>query len=145
MSSSFCGTDCSSCNFRMDCFGCIESCGKPFGEGCFVAALCGKNPAEFQIFKQKLIAAINALNISEMGVITELYALRGSFVSIEYTLPGGQKTTFLHDNKIYLGNQIPKGNSGRFFGIAADEHCLLVSEYGENGTDAELVLFRHWA
>ena len=145
MSSSFCGTECSSCNFRLDCFGCIESCGKPFGEECFVAALCGKNPAEFQIFKQKLIAAINALNISEMGVITELYALRGSFVNIEYTLPGGQKTTFLHDNKIYLGNQIPKGNTGRCYGIAADEHCLLISEYGKNGTDAELVLFKRLA
>ena len=80
-----------------------------------------------------------------MGVITELYALRGSFVNIEYTLPGGQKTTFLHDNKIYLGNQIPIGNRGRFFGIAADEHYLLISEYSENGTDAELVLFKRWA
>lgn len=145
MSSSFCGTDCSSCNFRMDCSGCIESGGKPFGEECFAAVLCRKNPAEFQFFKQKLIAAINALSIPEMSVITELYLLRGSFVNIAYTLPNGQKTTFLHNNKIYLGNQVPKGNSGRFFGIAADEHYLLISEYSENGTDAELVLFKRWA
>ncbi|HJJ39450.1 MAG TPA: hypothetical protein O0X42_04855, partial [Methanocorpusculum sp.] len=107
--------------------------------------LCRKNPEEYSLFKQKLIAAFNALHIPDMGIITELFALRGSFVNMEYTLPGGQKTAFLHDNKIYLGNQIPKGNTGRCYGIAADEHHMLVSEYGENGTDAELVLFMRWA
>ena len=36
---------------------------------------------------------------------------------------------------------IPKGD-GRCFGIACDEHYILVSEYGKDGTDAELVMLK---
>ena len=44
--------------------------------------------------------------------------------------------------KIYLGNQICKQDSGRCYGLAADEDHLLVCEYGDGGADAEIILFR---
>lgn len=40
---------------------------------------------------------------------------------------------------------MPKRNSSRFLGLAADTQYLMVSEYGENGTDAKLILFTRWS
>ena len=45
---------------------------------------------------------------------------------------------------IYLGSQLHKRGSDRCYGIAADETYLAVSEYGENGADAQLVVFKRW-
>jgi len=44
----------------------------------------------------------------------------------------------LDDNATYWGTQIEK-DDGRCYGIACDEHYILVSEYGKDGTDAEIV------
>jgi len=35
------------------------------------------------------------------------------------------------------------GRDGRCFGLAADEATLMVCSYGANGTDPELLLYRH--
>jgi hypothetical protein len=35
-----------------------------------------------------------------------------------------------------------QGVQGRCYGIACDEHYILVSEYGKDGADAELVIFK---
>lgn len=70
-----------------------------------------------------------------------LNALKGSYVNLEYTLPSGQKVMLLNDNKIYLGNQLCKPNNNRCFGIAADEEYILICEYGENGSDPEIVVY----
>lgn len=32
----------------------------------------------------------------------------------------------------------------RYYGLAADEKYLLICEYGENGSDAEIILFMKW-
>ena len=49
----------------------------------------------------------------------------------------------LGTNATYWGNQVEKqGTNGRCFGIACDEHYILVSEYGKDGADAELVVFK---
>jgi hypothetical protein len=49
----------------------------------------------------------------------------------------------LDDNASYWGNQVEKLNAeGRCYGIACDEHYILVSEYGKNGADAEIVVFK---
>lgn len=58
--------------------------------------------------KENLIEAFNGLHIRDMEKVTCLNALKGSFINIEYSLPGGQKVRFWDDNKIYLGNQLHK-------------------------------------
>ena len=79
-----------------------------------------------------------------MEQLTELHALKGSFANIEYVLPNGQTVKFWDDNRIYLGNQLHKKNSDRYYGIVADEKYLMVSEYGDYGSDAEIIVFKQW-
>ena len=58
-------------------------------------------------------------------------------------VPGGQKIKFWDDQRIYLGNQMCKHDgSGRCYGLTADEHHLLVCEYGDNGCDPEIVVYK---
>lgn len=140
MSSIF-GADCAVCAMKNDCRGCAESCGMPFGEKCMLAALCEKG-GSIDALKQELIAEFNALDIEGMDEVSELFALRGAFINMEFTLPNGDKAKFWNDNRIYLGSQLQKQNSDRCYGIAADETHLLVCEYGQGGSDAQLVLFK---
>lgn len=145
MNTSLCGADCVNCPMREGCSGCRESNGHPFGEKCMVAACCERGDDVLCQLKKNLLVAFNALHINGMPQVTELYALRGAFINMPFTLPDGKQVTFWNDNKIYLGNQLPKANSDRCYGIAADETHLMVCEYGENGADAELLLFKRWA
>ena len=79
--------------------------------------------------KQKFIEEVNALGIKDMPTIDNLFVLQGSLL--------------LDDNASYWGNQVEKkGAEGRCYGIACDEHYILVSEYGKNGADAEIVVFK---
>ena len=144
MKKSICGVDCGRCELCGSCNGCAETDGRPFGAGCVVAACCKKGEAELDAFREKLIAAFRSLGIEEMQQVSELYALKGSFINLEYSLPSGQKVKFWDDNKIYLGSQLHKKGSDRCYGIAADETYLLVSEYGDGGTDAEIVVWGRW-
>lgn len=150
MGTSVCGLDCTGCSMKDTCGGCTATGGKPFGGECMVAKCCGSRKddrcGDFSKnvcrLKQELIAEFNALGIPDMPEVTDLYALKGSFVNLEYALPGGQTVHFWDDNRIYLGNQLPKGSSGRCYGITADENHLLVCEYGADGTDAKIVLYK---
>ncbi|MDY6327688.1 MAG: zinc ribbon domain-containing protein [Bacteroidales bacterium] len=58
----------------------------------------------------------------------------------EYTI-NGNKVKLLNDNATYWGTQVENGN-GRCFGIACDEHHILVSEYGKDSAGAELVFLK---
>ena len=92
--------------------------------------------------KQQLIDELNALGISGMPKINNLFILQGSFVNMEYHV-NGNAVKLLDDNAVYWGNQVEKqGVEGRCFGIACDEHYILVSEYGKDGADAELVILK---
>ncbi len=92
--------------------------------------------------KQLLIDEVNALDIVGMPKINNLFILQGSFVNMEYTL-NGNHIKLLDDNAVYWGTQVEKqGVEGRCFGIACDEHYILVSEYGKDGADAELVMLK---
>ena len=64
------------------------------------------------------------------------------FTVLEYTMPSGQPVRLLQNEKIYLGYQLCKTGSDRCYGLVADENFLLVCEYGENGADAELVIYK---
>lgn len=144
-----CGADCSSCGYgkNLKCKGCKETKGCPFGKQCFIAKYIltgGKD--NYEIYKKQLIDEFNSLNIDGMPKIKELYALNGSFVNLEYTLPNGKNVKFLNDNEIYLGNQVEcEFNDGeliRCFGLVAGMDFLLVSEYGANGDNPEIIIYR---
>ena len=90
--------------------------------------------------KKQLIEEINALGIKDMPKITNLFVLQGSFVNMSYAV-NGNNVKFLDDSASYWGTQVEKGD-GRCFGIACDEHYILVSEYGKGGADAKLVMLK---
>ena len=74
--------------------------------------------------------------------LQNLNLLNGFFVNLEYPLANGQKVQFLKDNRVYLGNQIEIEGSDRCYGIVADESFILIGEYGCNGADPEIVLYK---
>ena len=88
-----------------------------------------------------MINEINALGITGLAVI-DLNLLTGSYVNLPYPLPGGPAVRFLKDNDIYLGNQVERSGSERCYSVVANEDFILVCEYGCNGSDPEIVLFK---
>lgn len=149
MSASICGIDCSECEQKAYCKGCAATGGKPFGGSCAVAQCCAENGrvsckacGDICRKREELISELNSLGIVEMGEVTSLNALLGSYINCEYTLPNGQSVKFLRDDSIYLGAMLPKKDSDRCFGVAADDSFLLVSELAADGTDAEIVVYK---
>ena len=96
---------------------------------------------QFEALKRQLIDEINALSIPGMPRLERLNALVGSYVNLEYPLPGGQTAKFLDDRTTYLGNQLEPGGE-RCFGVLANADFILVCTYGENGADPELLLYK---
>lgn len=92
-------------------------------------------------FKKMLIDEFNALGIKGMPKVEKLNALVGGYVNLEYPLPGGMNVKFLDDNATYFGNQI-EGENDRFFGVIGNADFLLVSTYGKDITEPELVLYK---
>lgn len=138
-----CGIDCAGCRWKETCKGCAETDGRPFGSEC-VAAACYKSGGEtcYRAYKNRLIEDFNALGILDMPTVTELCQMNGAYVNLEYTLPSGQKIRLLDDRKVYLGYQLEKENSDRCYGLVADDHFLLVCEYGCNGADPEIIVYK---
>lgn len=149
MKPTICGLDCTTCGYNGQCAGCAETGGKPFGGTCIVAACCSARTdtacGDFAhgvcALKRQLIAEFNALGIPDMDEVTDLYALVGSYINIQYTAPGGETFRLWDDSRVYLGNQLEKRGTDRCYGLTADEHYLLVCEYGPGGSDAEIVVF----
>lgn len=145
---SLCGADCRECSFnRNGCKGCKATNGSPFGGMCIAAEyikLGGKK--SFDELKKQLMAEFNALKIEGMPEITELYCLCGSFVNLEYPLPNGSRVKLLDEKNVYLGTQVKSmfadDSIERCYGLVAGLDFLLVSEYGIDGENPELVLFR---
>ncbi len=90
--------------------------------------------------KQQFIDEVNAIGISGMPKIDNLFVLNGSFINMEYHL-NGNIFKLLDDNATYWGTQVEKGD-GRCFGICCDEHYILVCEYEKGGSDAEIVILK---
>ena len=98
---------------------------------------------KFETFKKQLIREINDLHIEGMPAVEKLNALVGQYVNMEYLLPNGKKVKFLDDQKTYLGNQLESSSGGeRCFGILANMDFIMVSTYGAEGSDPELLLYR---
>ena len=139
-----CGAECSGCSFGAECKGCGETCGKPFGGECVAAEYIKVGGAEeYGRFKESLLREVNELlranDLPELGGLCEL---PGSFINMEYTLPGGERVKFLDDTKVYLAGQTEISDTGLCCGVAADTGFILVCSYGEGGKDAELLAFR---
>lgn len=150
MMETICGVDCSQCAMKETCKGCMDTNGHPFGGDCAAAVCCRERgyrrcaecTAAACGLKAQLIQEFNSLDIPDMPPVAELYSLNGAFINLEYPLPGGGAVKLWKDENVYLGAQLPKGNSGRCYGLIADAAYLLVSEYGENGSDPRIVLFK---
>lgn len=142
---SLCGIDCcSKCSHKNTCGGCTQTDGRPFGgRGRCIAAECIKNqsPEAFSALKQTLIEEFNALGLPGLQ-IGDLNLLNGFYINLEYQLPNGQSVKLLEDENTYLGNQVEKPGSERCYGLAADEHYLLVCEYGCNGSSPEILIYK---
>lgn len=113
----------------------IASC-QNFG-GSFVA----ERNKDFPSLKRRLIDEINAFGIGELTV-DDLNLLPGFYVNLSYPLENGSTVQFLKDKDIYLGNQVERTDSDRCYGIAANEDFILICEYGCNGSDPEIVMYK---
>lgn len=140
---SICGKDCcEKCSRKESCGGCTNVKGHPFGGQCVAANWVqnfGREGMEER--KQALIQEINALSIPDLR-ITDLNLLNGFYVNLEYPLPNGQTAKFLRDENIYWGNQIERPDNERCYGLVANDDFVLVCEYGCNGTDPQIVLYK---
>lgn len=89
--------------------------------------------------KKVFIEEVNALGIKDLKV-DNLFVLQGSFINQPYCI-NGNEVKLLDDNATYWGTQIQKSDS-RCYGIACCEQYILVSEYGPDGSDAQLILLK---
>ena len=138
-----CGANCEGCSFKATCAGCAATCGKPFGGTCVAAEYIKLGGREkYAEFKQGLLEEINAL-LEKHGIpeAKALYELAGSFVNLAYPLPSGENVKLLDETKIYLGAQIELDGQDFCCGVVADTGFILVSRYGENGTNPELICY----
>lgn len=133
---------CKDCSDLKECGGCQKTNGHPFGGTCIAADCINKNGYDkYLVFKDQLVSEFNALEIKDLEV-NDLNLLMGAYVNLEYELANGQKVKLLVDNKIYFGNQIEKPGHEECYGVVADENYLLVCEYGCNGTNPKIVVYK---
>ena len=133
----YCGKDyCKDCDRLLECGGCEQCQGHPFGGSCVA-----ERNKDFPRLKQRLIDEINAFGIEGLAV-ADLNLLAGNYVNLTYPLANGAAVRFLKDCDIYLGNQVERADSERCYGIVANEAFILVCEYGCNGSDPEVVLYK---
>ena len=144
-----CGVDCNNCGYgkNNNCKGCASTKGCPFGKQCFIAKyILTGGKGNYEIFKKNLVNEINELNIPGMPKINDLAPLNGAFVNLSYPMPNGTNVKFLDDNDIYLGNQVESefndGEILRCYGILANMDFILISEYGKNGENPELIMYK---
>ena len=98
---------------------------------------------QFEAFKRQLIEEINALSVEGMPKVEKLNALVGRYVNLAYRLPSGVPVQFLDDGTTYLGAQLePEFGGERCFGVLANMDFILVSTYGIDGADPELILYK---
>lgn len=133
----YCGENCcKECDRLLACGGCEQCQGHPFGGSCVA-----ERNSNFSELKQQLIEEINALGIGGL-IVDDLNLLTGAYVNLEYPLSNGTTVKFLNDKDIYLGNQIERHDSERCYGVIANEDFILICEYGCNGSDPEIVLYK---
>lgn len=133
---------CEKCSRFKECGWC-ESCnGHPLKGYCFFYKLIKEKGYDgYLILKKELIEKINNLKIEHLH-IDDLNLLLGNYINLEYTLENGSKIKLLNDNDIYLGNQVELPNDEKCYGIATNSKIIVISKYGCNGSNPELILYR---
>ena len=67
-------------------------------------------------------------------------------VNLNYPIPNGKTVQFLDDNDIYLGTQVESlfndGELIRCFGVLANMNFILISEYGINGENPDIIVYK---
>ena len=92
------------------------------------------------MLKDERIRKFNELDIPDMEEVTQLHELRGDFINLQYKLPSGRTIKIWDDDKPYYGAQLCKKDGKRCYGLVADDRYLPVCEYGDGGSDAEIVI-----
>ena len=138
-----CGIDCcKECGRLDECGGCERCGGHPFGGNCVAAeTILAAGFEGFAALKSALLAEINALGVPGLRV-DDLNLLNGYYVNLEYPLANGTTVKFLKDNDVYLGAQVEQENGDRCCGVVANKEFLLACEYGRDGAEPELLLYR---
>ena len=94
-------------------------------------------------FKSKLVSEINFyLKAEKIPEISELFEIPGEYINLKYPLESGEKTAFLRNDTVYLGNQIEFADLGVCFGVESFAGFILICSYGRNGSDPELILYK---
>ena len=144
-----CGANCSECvNYQnQTCQGCQNTNACPFGKKCWIASYIEMNGMEqFEHFEDQLLEEINSFNIAGMPTVEDLFPLHGAFVNLEYPLPNGEKAHFLQNLDTYLGNQLEcdfnDDEIQRYYGVVANMNFILICEYGEDGRNPELIVYK---
>ena len=140
----YCGADCTVCSFRKTCRGCRATCGSPFGGRCVAAEYIKTGGIEaYRSFKERLTEEINVLlGMLSLPAPQGLTELAGAAVNLAYPLPGGERVKLLDDKDIYLGTQIACADTGEMIGVIADTTFILISRFGADGSDPEILLLR---
>ena len=98
------------------------------------------------LLKKQLVDEFNSLNIAGMPKIDDLFPINGAYVNLAYPMPNGKTVKLLDDNDIYLGNQLEcefsDGELIKCYGLVAGLDFILVSEYGENCSSPEIVVYK---
>lgn len=92
----------------------------------------------------KIVSELKAVFEKEDAaeIVEETIFPKHKWQDLEYPLVNGTTIRFLKDKDIYLGNQVEKTDSDRCYGVVADEGFILVCEYGCNGAEPEIVLYK---
>lgn len=98
---------------------------------------------QFEAFKQQLMQEINDLHVDGLPKVEKLNALVGRYVNLAYPLPNGRSVKFLDDDTTYLGTQLECEFGGaRCFGVLANMDFIMISTYGAEGENPELVVYK---
>jgi hypothetical protein len=90
--------------------------------------------------KRDLIEFINALEIPGL-IVEDLHLFKGDFVNLEYVLDNGSKFKLLKDEDDYYGVQV-ETDTCVCYGVAINDHEVVVSTYQENGTNAKIIYYK---
>lgn len=143
---SICGIDCNTCFLKeeINCVGCKKSNACTLSKKCFIAEYINLGgEKKYLSFKKKLVKEINDLGVEGMPKLKDLNPLIGSYINLSYPLPSGKKAKLLDDKQIYLANQVEcEFESERCFGVVANASFIMICEYGENGKNPEIVVYK---
>ena len=128
--------------YKHSCEGCQETKGRPYGGNCVAANLIIKGGMElFNSKKKEYVDLINSFQIKGLR-IEDLNLLNGDYINLEYDLDNGSSFRLLNFRDVYFANQVEIKNSDLCYGVAINEDIVVISKYGTNGINPQLILYK---